>query len=166
MWLRNVSWKRAPDCGLADGNGRYQFARSAVHYPAFPPFSWTVEDMILPFFVPFGWVALLAGPVLTVLLLTGIKVRFAATLGLALMTATREGLAKAGFLAAGFGILAALPLKSQPGFSTPFLGGSPSSAAWLLSTAVIGLALSRFYPTVTGRAHRSQRPHRPHPTGV
>ena len=39
--------------------------------------------MILPSFVPFGWVVLLAETVLAVLLLTGTWVRFAALLGLA-----------------------------------------------------------------------------------
>ena len=257
MWLYNVSWKRAPDFGLADGNGLYQFTRYAVDYPVFPPYSWIVENLILPFFVPFGWVVLLAETTLAVLLLTGTWVRFAALLGLvqslaiglsvafapnewpwsywlmigahalllvspggralavdgvraalasarrlgavwgiasilmgifslvaslgnplasrgpglrstdlsvslgeynlvgalvlivsgvALMAATREGLTKAGFLAAGLGILGALSLYAQLGFSTPILGGSPSSAAWLLSIAVIGLTLSRFSP--------------------
>ena len=277
MWLYNVSWMRAPDFGLADGNGLSQFTRYAVDYPVFPPYSWFVENLILPLFVPFGWVVLLAETVLAVLLLTGTWVRFAALLGLAeslaivlsvavapnewpwsywlmigahalllvspggralavdgvraavvsarrfgavwgtasilmgisslvaslgnplafrgpglrsvdlsvslgecnlvgarvltdrglaLMAATRQGLTKAGFLAAGLGILGALSLYAQRGFSTPLLGGSPSSAAWLLSIAVIGLTLSWFSPAITGRAHRSQRPHRPHPTGV
>jgi hypothetical protein len=277
MWLYNVSWRRAPDVGLADGNGLYQFTRYAVDYPAFPPYSSTVEDVSLPFFVPFGWVVLLAEPVRAVLLLTGTWMRFAAPLGLtqslaiglsvafapnewpwsywpmigahalllvsswvralavdgmlaavasarrlgavgviasilmgifslvaslgnplasrgpglrsvdlsvsrgeykivgalvlidrglALMAATREGLTKAGSLAAGLGILGALSFYAQLGFSTPLLGGSLSSAPWLLSIAVIGLMLSRFSPTITGRAHRSQQSHRPHPTGV
>ena len=277
MWLCDVSCKRAPGSGLVGGNGLYQFTRSAVDYPAFPPYSWSVEDVILPFFMPFGWVVLLAEPILAVLLLTGTWLRFAALLGLtqslaiglsvafapnewpwsywlmigahalllvspagralavdgmrvavasarrpgvvgviarirmgifslvaslgnlpasrgpglrsvdlsvsrggyklagapvltdcglALLAATREGLTRAGFIAAGLGILGALSLYAQLGFSTPLLDGSPSSAAWLLSLAVIGLTLSRFSPGITGRAHRSQRPHRPHPTGV
>lgn len=83
MWLYNVSWKRAPDFGLSDGNGLYQFTRYAVDYPVFPPYSWIVENLILPLFVPFGWVVLVAETGLAVLLLTGTWVRFAALVGLA-----------------------------------------------------------------------------------
>jgi uncharacterized membrane protein YphA (DoxX/SURF4 family) len=254
MWLYNVSWKRAPDFGLSDGNGLYQFTRYAVDYPVFPPYSWVVENLILPLFVPFGWVVLLAETLLAVLLLTGTLVRFAAALGVvqsiaiglsvafapnewpwsywlmigahalllvspggralavdavraamgsarrlgtvwgvasilmgafslvtsfadplasrgpglrstdlsislgeynligaivliasgvALIAASREHLAKIGFLAAGLAGLAALSLYAQLGFSTPILGGTPTSAAWLLSIAVVGIAIAR-----------------------
>lgn len=83
MWLYNVSWKRAPDFGEEAGNGLYKFTSYAVSDPVFPPFSWVVENLVLPNFALFGWGVLAAETALAVLLLTGAWVRLAAAVGLA-----------------------------------------------------------------------------------
>lgn len=83
MWLYNVSWKRAPDFGEEAGNGLFKFTSYAVSDPVFPPFSWVVENLVLPNFALFGWGVLAAETALAVLLLTGAWVRVAAAVGLA-----------------------------------------------------------------------------------
>ncbi len=83
LWLYNVSWKRAPDFGQDNDNGLYHFTSLAVSDPVFPPYSWVVENLVLPNFTPFGWVVLFAETTLAVLLLSGAFVRLAAALGVA-----------------------------------------------------------------------------------
>lgn len=83
LWLYNVAWKRAPDFGQDAGNGLFKFTSYAVDYPVFPPYSWVVDNLVLPAFTPFGWLVLLAETALAVMLLTGSWVRLAAVLGLA-----------------------------------------------------------------------------------
>ena len=78
MWLYNVSWKRAPDFGQEAGNGLYKFTSYAVEHPVFPPYSWVVENLVLPDFTPFGVDGAAAETTLAVLLLTGAWVRVAA----------------------------------------------------------------------------------------
>lgn len=83
LWLYNVSWKRPPDFGRDSGNGLYGFTADAVDHPVFPPFSWVVEQVVLPNFTAFGWAVLAVETVLAVLLLTGAYVRLAALIGIA-----------------------------------------------------------------------------------
>jgi hypothetical protein len=83
MWLYNVGWKRAPDFGEGAGSGLYKYTKYAVDHPVFPPYSWVVENLVLPHFVPFGYTVLIAETALAVLLLTGTAVRLAALLGIA-----------------------------------------------------------------------------------
>ncbi len=83
LWLYNVSWKRAPNFGEEAGNGLYHFTKLAVEHPVFPPYSWVVEHLVLPFFQPFGWMVLAAETTLAVLLITGTYVRVAALIGIA-----------------------------------------------------------------------------------
>ncbi len=83
LWLYNVSWKRAPNFGEEAGNGLYKFTKYAVEYPVFAPYSWVVENLVLPAFQPFGWGVLLAETALAVLLITGTYIRLAALLGIA-----------------------------------------------------------------------------------
>lgn len=260
MWVYNVAWKRAPDFGEEAGNGLYRFTSYAVDYPVFPPFSWLVEQLILPNIQLFGWGVLAAETALAVLLLTGSYVRLACLLGIAqslaiglsvayapdewpwsywlmigahllllvssggrvlAVDAVRAGLDSgrrlatvwgvgavlvglysvvtsfgaplaatgtglrftdpsmslgtynllggivllvcgvllvlgargpraAATSAAGLGLLAGLSLHAQIGFSDPVLGGSPTSAAYYWSVAVVALAL-----TLAGRDHDS-----------
>lgn len=81
LWLYNVSWKRPPDFGQDSGTGLYGFTRAAVEHPVFPPYSWLVENLVLPNFTAFGWMVLVVETLLAVLLLTGTLVRLAALLG-------------------------------------------------------------------------------------
>lgn len=83
LWLYNVAWKRAPDFGQDNDTGLYHFTALAVSDPVFGPYSWVVENLVLPNFTLFGWVVLVAETTLAVLLLSGAFVRLAAALGLA-----------------------------------------------------------------------------------
>ncbi len=83
LWLYNVSWKHAPDFGQDQGGGLYGYTQRAVDYPVFPPYSWLVEHVVLPNFLPFAWGVLVMETLLGVLLLSGAFVRVAAALGVA-----------------------------------------------------------------------------------
>ena len=82
LWLYNVSWKRPPDFGQDSGSGLYGFTQLAIENPVFPPYSWIVENVVLPNFLAFGWMVLVVETLLAVLLLTGTLVRLAALLGI------------------------------------------------------------------------------------
>jgi hypothetical protein len=60
--------------------------------------------------------------------------------GLVLVSA-RGGPALAGRVAAGLAVLAALSLHAQLGFADPVLGGTPTSAAFLLAVALVAATL-------------------------
>lgn len=249
LWLYNVAWKRAPDFGEEADNGLYHFTAYAVSDPVLPPFSWVVENVVLPNITLFGYGVVVAETALAVMLLTGTAVRAAAALGVvqslaiglavafapnewpwsywlmigahlvlllgvagrwAAVDAVRAGLRTPGALQRGWGVLAvlvglyslvlslddplasvgpglrntdvsvslgeynllgalvvlvvgalvllasrgvavagraaaalavlgALSLHVQLGFSDPLLGGTPTSAAFLLCLAVVGL---------------------------
>ncbi len=81
MWLFNVAWKVPPTFGQSDKSGLFAFTSFAVSDPVFPPYSWVVQHLVLPNFVPFGWAVVLAETVLAVLLLSGSYIRFAAAVG-------------------------------------------------------------------------------------
>jgi uncharacterized membrane protein YphA (DoxX/SURF4 family) len=83
MWFYNVAWKRAPDFGREAGNGLYRYTAYAVEYPVLPPYSWLVENAVLPAIVPFGYMVIVAETTAAVLLLTGKWVRIGALVGLA-----------------------------------------------------------------------------------
>lgn len=87
LWLYNVSWKRPPDFGEDNGSGLFRFTQDAVDHPVFAPYSWVVEELVLPNFQAFGWMVLLVETTLAVMLLTGTMVRAAAALGIAQSTA-------------------------------------------------------------------------------
>ena len=75
MWLYNVAWKRPPGFGESSDSGLYHFTKYAVEYPVLPPFSWVVDNVVLPNIAIFGWGVLLVETALAVLLLTGAWVR-------------------------------------------------------------------------------------------
>lgn len=83
MWLYNVSWKRPPGFGESSDSGLYHFTAYAVEHPVLPPFSWVVENLVLPNIAVFGWGVLVVETALAVLLLTGAWVRLAAVTGVA-----------------------------------------------------------------------------------
>ena len=83
LWAYNVGWKRPPDFGQEAGNGLFRFTSEAVPHPVLPPFSYLVENLVLPNFQVFGVGVLLAETALAVLLLTGWQVRLVALLGVA-----------------------------------------------------------------------------------
>lgn len=81
MWLQNVSWKIPPDFGQDRSDDLYRFTRYAVEYPVLPPYSWAVENLVLPNFTLFGWFTLLAETTLGVMLFLGLGVRTWALVG-------------------------------------------------------------------------------------
>ena len=81
MWLYNVAWKLPPDFGKDADKGLYHFTSYAVSHPVLQPFSWVVEQAVLPNIVIFGWGVLIVESALAVMLLTGAWVRVAAALG-------------------------------------------------------------------------------------
>ena len=83
LWVTNVGWKTPPDFGQAENGGLFVYTSHAVENPVFAPYSFLVEHLVLPAFVPFGWGVLAAETLLAVLLLTGTRVRLAALLGIA-----------------------------------------------------------------------------------
>lgn len=83
LWVTNVGWKTPPDFGQADKSGLFAFTSDAVSHPVFAPFSFLIENVVLPGFVAFGWGVLVVETALAVLLLTGTWVRLAALLGIA-----------------------------------------------------------------------------------
>ncbi len=87
LWLYNVAWKQPPDFGKDSGSGLYGFTSDAVDHPVFPPYSWVVENLVLPHFTAFGWMVLAVETALAVLLLTGTLVRLAALVGVGQATA-------------------------------------------------------------------------------
>jgi hypothetical protein len=82
MWLANVIWKLPPDFGENGRAGLYFWTRLTVDHPVFPPYSWVVENFVLPNFTAFGWLVFVVETLLAVLLLTGTAVRLAAVLGI------------------------------------------------------------------------------------
>ncbi len=81
LWLYNLAWKLPPDFGKSSASGVYGFTQDAVDNPVFPPYSWVVENLVLPNFTVFGWMVLVVETALAVLLLTGTVVRLAALIG-------------------------------------------------------------------------------------
>ncbi len=81
MWAYNVAWKIPPDFGEEADRGLYHFTAFAVEHPVLPPYSWLVENAILPNITLFGWGVVLAETALAVMLLSGSYVRLAAVLG-------------------------------------------------------------------------------------
>lgn len=83
LWIQSAGWKAPPDFGQESGTGLFKFTNYAVDYPVFPPFSWLIENVVLPNFTFFGYATLLAEASLGAFLLVGIATRFWAAVGIA-----------------------------------------------------------------------------------
>ncbi len=81
MWLANLHWKVPPDFGQDSGGGLFKYSASVSRHSPFPPFTWITEQIILPNFVFFGWVTLIAETVVAALLLIGYRTRLVALAG-------------------------------------------------------------------------------------
>lgn len=78
MWIENSGWKRPPEF-----SSLRHFTELAVVHPVLPPYSWTVENVILPNLAFFGWITLLLEASLGAFLLVGLLTRLWALIGIA-----------------------------------------------------------------------------------
>ncbi len=83
LWIQSAGWKTPPDFGRDSGTGLFRYTNYAVDYPVFPPFSWLIENVVLPNFTFFGYMTLLAEASLGAFLLVGLATRFWAAVGIA-----------------------------------------------------------------------------------
>lgn len=77
LWIENAGWKKPPDFTTLE-----KFTSYAVEYPVFAPFTWVVEQVVLPNFALFGWMTLLVEASLGAFLLLGLATRLWALVGL------------------------------------------------------------------------------------
>jgi thiosulfate dehydrogenase (quinone) large subunit len=82
LWASNAGWKRPPEF-----ESLHRFTSFAVSHPVFPPYSWLVDNAILPNFAFFGWLVLLVEAALGAFLLVGLATRFWAVVGMLQTTA-------------------------------------------------------------------------------
>jgi thiosulfate dehydrogenase (quinone) large subunit len=78
LWIENAGWKRPPGFGSLR-----HFTEFAVSDPVVPPFSWLVENVVLPNLAFFGWMTLLLEASLGAFLLVGLATRLWALIGIA-----------------------------------------------------------------------------------
>ena len=78
LWIENVQWKRPPDFSSLE-----KFTTYAVDYPVLAPWSWIVEQLVLPNMAIFGWITILTEASLGAFLLVGLCTRFFALVGMA-----------------------------------------------------------------------------------
>lgn len=83
LWIQSAGWKTPPDFGEDGGSGLFRYTTYAVDYPVFPPFSWLIENVVLPNFTIFGYLTLVAEASLGAFLLVGLATRFWALIGIA-----------------------------------------------------------------------------------
>jgi thiosulfate dehydrogenase [quinone] large subunit len=83
LWIQNLNWKIPPDFGRDRNADLYAYVQDAVEHPVFPPFSWVVEHVVLPNFIPFGYLTLLTEFALGVFLFAGLLTRLFALVGIA-----------------------------------------------------------------------------------
>ena len=77
MWIENAGWKRPPEF-----SSLRHFTELAVDHPVVAPYSWVVENVILPNLAFFGWVTLLLEASLGAFLLLGLLTRLWAIIGI------------------------------------------------------------------------------------
>lgn len=78
MWLYNVAWKVPPGFGGLKG-----YTGDAISHPVFAPYTWIVQHLVLPHFVPFAFGVVVFETLLAVALLSGSYIRLAALIGAA-----------------------------------------------------------------------------------
>jgi thiosulfate dehydrogenase [quinone] large subunit len=78
LWIENAGWKRPPDF-----SSLRRFTEFAITDPVAPPFSWLVENVVLPNLTFFGWMTLLLEASLGAFLLLGLATRLWALIGIA-----------------------------------------------------------------------------------
>jgi len=61
LWIQSAGWKTPPNFGQDSGTGLFKYTSYAVEYPVFPPFSWLIENLVLPNFALFGYLTLALG---------------------------------------------------------------------------------------------------------
>jgi thiosulfate dehydrogenase [quinone] large subunit len=79
LWIQNVSWKDPSN----DFAALRHFTQFAVDRPVFGPYSWLVENVVLPNMTLFGWLTLLVEAALGAFLLVGLATRLWALIGVA-----------------------------------------------------------------------------------
>lgn len=82
LWIENSGWKTPPNFGQDSGTGLFKFTTYAVDYPVFPPFTWLIENLVLPNFTAFGYMTLLLEASLGAFLVVGLATRFWALVGI------------------------------------------------------------------------------------
>ncbi len=82
LWIQSAGWKTPPNFGQDSGTGLFKYTSYAVEYPVFPPFSWLIENLVLPNFAFFGYLTLLLEASMGAFLLVGLATRFWAVLGI------------------------------------------------------------------------------------
>lgn len=89
LWIQNSGWKIPPNFGQAGErpSGLFEFTSLAVEHPVFPPYSWAVENIVLPNLTLFGWMVLLLEAALGGFLLVGLATRLFALLAMAQVVA-------------------------------------------------------------------------------
>ncbi len=80
-FLHEAAWKRPPDFGRANESGLWQWSNFAVDYPVFMPYSWLVENVVLPNFILFGWSVFFMEAAIGGFLLLGLLTRAVAVVG-------------------------------------------------------------------------------------
>jgi thiosulfate dehydrogenase [quinone] large subunit len=82
LWLTQVVWKWPPDF-----KGLETWTAYAVSHPVFPPWSFIVENVVLPNITLFGWMTIVLEVSIAAFLLIGLATRFWALVGMG-MTVT------------------------------------------------------------------------------
>lgn len=82
LWIQNVNWKVPPEFGDSSG-GLRRWTELAVTHEVFAPYTWVVDNVVLPNFTLFGWGVLLVEAALGAFLLIGLLTRFWALVGIA-----------------------------------------------------------------------------------
>jgi thiosulfate dehydrogenase [quinone] large subunit len=86
LWAGSVGWKIPPHFGEGAGpdanHDLYQWTSFAVDEPVLAPYSWLVENLVLPNFGVFAWTVLFVEAALGAFLLIGLATRFWALVGI------------------------------------------------------------------------------------